>query len=461
MKTLIASVLLVLVLLLPVGLSAQGGPPPLTKHLTVTLTNTNAFSDTTAYNIAIFYVDGTDTETLDSSTAVLYGTPETRGFELSADGSGFPKRVKIYKIVAAASLGASFVVAGGEPTYQLLGSFGYDAGTATEPYPIYPLSFNGVMPQPDGTKPLWVTSSTDLTGNLFREGIDKLAGALGGSGSSSGGGSSGGSTDDKLQTIIDNQNRDSLTKHYIDSPFDATPLLDSLTASAETQASAMVSVLGNAGISRGAGVSAVGIGGTADDLASFTVSGPFATSLSAGFTPLAFTGPFAAFASFSTKFLAYADVTREVLLWLTIFTFWFFSRDLLEKYMLSYQQTPQLTTKVETAQITIPGVGLTKQLLTTLTIYSVMLLAIGGTIALMNTNLANIVPALTTSGVTGLGSHLYDSVAAAAGSPLMGFFERFVPLAAMLECAIAQIVLSWSMPIVWASCLAIARAFHL
>jgi len=460
MKTLFVSVFLVLCLLLPVVALAQGGPPPLTKQFTITLTNTNAFSDTTSANIAFFYVDSSDAEIPDGSTAVLYGIPETRTFELSADGVGFPKRVKVYKIVASSPLGASFVVSGGEPTYQLLGSFGYDAGTATLPFPVFPLSFNGVMPQPDGTKPLWVTSDTDLTGNLFREGIDKIAGALGGSYTSSGGGSGGGTTDEKLQTIIDNQNRDSLMKYYTDSPFDATPIIDSLVASATLQSDNLVTALGNAGISRGAGVSAVGIGSTSEELAAFSVSGPF-NALSAGFTPLAFTGPFAAFASFSAKFLDYAAVTREILLWLTIFGFWFFSRDLLERYLLSFQETPQITTKVETAQITLPGVGLTKQLLTTLTIYSVMLLAIGGTIALMNTNLANIIPALTTSGITGLASHVYDSVGAAAGSPLMGFFERFVPLAAMLECAIAQIVLSWSMPIVWAACLVITRAFHL
>lgn len=394
--------------------------------------------------------------------AVLSGS-QTVTFNVNYNETTNPTgdaRFRFYIMGTASPLGASWV-AGSSDTRRLVAEYGSESGSVAEPYPTYDVQGVVPLPQSDGSKPIWVTDDSTLTGNLFREGIDKLVGKFGAADGASSSSSSSTTTDEKLQTIIDNQNRDSLPLYYVTHDTGVTANTDSLISAASTQSTAISSALGNASVSRGSGVSAVTIGGTGDVLASFSVAGPFSEIMSADFTPLAFTGPFAAFSGFSTTFIAYGAVVREILLWLAVLGLWYFSRSLLERYMLTFFAGSQTTTKVETAQITLPGVGHGKQLVTVLTIFSVFVGAIAATIVLLNTNLGYVISGLTTAGVTGLGGHLYDSLNAAAGSTVLGFFERFVPLAAMVECVIAQIVLSWSMPGVWAVCLTLAKVFHL
>jgi len=429
--------------------------------LTFKNTNTTSNAETTNIRVTGIYTDDGETtyETEISQLIVDSAVPETQSFQMSQiPASGKPLRIKVYKLVGVDPLGASFVL-GSTSTDLLLASYGYDAGSAVEPYPTQTVSFDGATLQPDGTKPIWVTTDVELSGNLFREGIDKLVGSYGKGGVSSGGSSST-STDDKLQEIIDNQNRDSVMKSYIDSGSGISDATDSLTSAAVTQGDNVANALLTHAPTRGDGVATVAAASDSVVLASFSVVGPFA-DLSAGFKPLAFDGAFAGFSGFSAKFLAYGLVVREILLWLAIAAFWFYTRDMLETYMIAQQQTPQITTKAEAAQVHVPLIGWGKQLTSIFAIYAAFLVAIGGTIVYMNTGLGNIFTGATISSLTGLSSQVYSSVAAAAGSDILPFYERFIPLGAMVECFIAKVVISWAMPMLWAGCVSVSRAFHL
>jgi len=441
--------------------------PPTDNYMVFTIKNTNKYSDTTAENIRVTGVYTNDGEVFFEQEitrlVAQYSIPETFDAHMSLiPGSGYPTRIKIYKITGAAPSGASFVV-DSNSTDLLLGSFGYDAGAPVEPYPTQIISFNGLALQPDGTKPIWVTTSSALDGALFREGIDKLVGAVGEgavSGSSSGGSFE--TLEEKAQTIIDNQNRDSLVRYHAINGSGTTVAADSLTAAATLQAANVVSAFGNASVTRGTGVAAVTPASDSVQLGVFEVVGPFAEQLTAGFKPLAFDGPYSIFAFASGKILSYGLIVREMLLWLTVFSFWYFARDLMEKYYIGFMNTPQMTTKTETAQIAVPGVGWGKQLVTVLTIYTVLLVAIGGTIAAMNTGLGNIFAGQTLADTSAGLINIYSALSGSfVGDTVLPFFERFVPLAAMVECAVAQMVLSFGMPIVWAACMTIAKVFHL
>jgi len=442
--------------------------PPTDKYLVVTLKNSNKYSDTTAENIRVVGVyteDGeTTTETEISRHIIHYAVPETYDYRMSnIPASGYPIRIKFYKITGAVASGASFVV-DGTSTDLLLASYGYDTGSASEPYPTQTVTFNGLALQPDGTKPIWVTTGSTLDGALFREGVDKMVGAIGeGAFSASGSTGSVETLEEKMQTVIDNQNRDSLARYHAINGSGVTAAAETLTAAATLQASNVSSAFGNASVTRGAGVAAVTPAGDSVELGFFAVAGPFAEALSSGFTPLNFSsGPYAAFLPASEKILAFAVIVREMLLWLTVFGFWYFARDLMEKYYIGYMSIPQMTTKVETAQVAVPLVGWGKQAISVLAIYSLLIVAIGGTIAAMNTGLGNIFAGQNLSSVTSGLAGVYSSLSGSfVGPTILPFFERFVPLAAMVECAIAQMVLSFGMPVIWAGCMTIAKVFHL
>jgi len=439
------------------SLPAIAQPPPSTYTTDFIITNPS-----TASGVAVFKYSYA---TRDSESGLWSSESYTTLGEIAAGGSytlsltiDADTRYRIYQTGLVEAIGPSFKVSSSEYD-RLVTEFSWETYVA----PTVTLTASNTRPQLDGSKPIWVTDGSTLDGTLFREGVDKIVGGLLGVGSSGGSGGSGGSsttTDERLDEIIDNQNRDSVALHYEASGSGVTAASDSLIAAATLQGDNVASALLTHAPTRGDGVTAVAAASNAVSLATFQVWGPFA-ELTAGFKPLAFDGAFSSFSGFSANFVNYALVVREILLWLTIAVFWFYTRDLLETYMLAHQQTPQITTKAEAMQTHIPGIGWGKQLASVLAIYSAFLLAVGGTIAFMNTGLGNIIPSFTIAGLGSAASHVYSSVSDAAGSDVLPFYERFIPLAAMFECFIAKVVISWAMPMLWSACVALARAFHL
>jgi len=432
------------------------GQPPSTQTTVYTIRGASAGTSTVQYSYSFRDSESGLWSTESFTTIGALGPGDTHPLSLTIDAD---TRYKIYQLGNVEAIGPSFKASSSE-TLRLIVQLDWETYVA----PAVTLQLSNVTPQADGTKPVWVSDGSTLDGQIYREGVDKIVGALSSSSSGGSGGSGGSSTttDALLEEIIDNQNRDSLPLYHAANGTGVTAATDSLTAAATLQSANVVSAFGNASVTRGTGVAAVTPAGDSVELGFFSVVGPFAEQLSAGFKPLAFEGPYSAFAYASTKILAYGLIVREMLLWLTVFAFWYFARDLMEKYYIGFMNTPQMTTKVETAQIAVPGVGWGKQLVTVLTIYTVLLVAIGGTIAAMNTGLGNIFAGQTLADTTGGLINIYSALSGSfAGDTILPFFERFVPLAAMVECAIAQMVLSFGMPIVWAACMTIAKVFHL
>jgi len=151
---------------------------------------------------------------------------------------------------------------------------------------------------------------------------------------------------------------------------------------------------------------------------------------------------------------------REAILITLAISFLFFTQGKFEQYYLVYWQISEKTTKQEPAQITVPGIGWSKQLGTTLALTAAFVAAIAAVITFTNSNIGDLVGSGVTiqSGMSSLGARLGD-VWEGVGV-IYSFMNVFLPIAAAFQFLAVHYTISWLVAPLWGLAYAIAKYFH-
>lgn len=344
----------------------------------------------------------------------------------------------------ATKVGNSWV-ADGSPEFVEIGSSAMTTGVSSESEPYVMTIDSGAAsvrtPNDEAKKSLWIVEDETLTPEVFREGIDKLA-QLFPSGDLTGGGIG----DEGLDLL--SQINTALTPGEHSEDRDAYIAQVPLVA-----ADFQTNLYGEGGLNvdlSGIPVTAPTIPSVGDDWAII----PDLEILGHNFQFRPF-----AFMSGLLPGMSFMRLCWLVGLWIS---FAWFTQKKFEQYSIIWWQTTQWSTKVEPAQVLLPGVGWAKQLAGALVTSAVLVVTAGLFVAMANGLLGGVVtdgsglnvfnmPTTVKTGLTTAFEGVGDAV---------GVFDKFYPLAATFEYMVLHYTIAWTMPAQWAFVLYVQKFFQ-
>lgn len=294
------------------------------------------------------------------------------------------------------------------------------------------------QPNDDAKKTLWLVPDTTLTPDVYREGVDKIVQAVGNSPTSSG---SGGDTSvlDNIFAVLNPGDLAGPRAEYIGAvPGAATDFQNSVYGTGDGK------------------IDLSGIPVTGLDVPS--VDGSWAIIPDMNILNHTFTfRPF----QFFTGMITGMGYMR--LMWLVGFMIGFawFTQRKFEQYSTIWWQTVQYSTKVEPAQVIIPGVGWAKQLAGALVVSASYVVAVSLFVATVN--------GLLGGAVAGGGLQLFNmptvvkdqvnAVMSGVGDAF-GVVDKGFPIAAAFEYLVLHYLMAWTMPAQWALVLYVQKFFQ-
>lgn len=184
--------------------SAAEGPPggPSRNSRRATVTVKNASNGHMNVTIAAKDATGEPVSGASQNLALKAGEVYTTQIEFDGGSEWVVDHFDVYRqSVLGTVVGASIIYDSGSSSGELLmGKIFYNSASETAPYPVFTFTPKYAELLPEGNKTLWKLSDESLTGNLYREGVDKLIDAVGKSG---GGGS--GDVGDNVTNVADLQ----------------------------------------------------------------------------------------------------------------------------------------------------------------------------------------------------------------------------------------------------------------
>jgi len=157
----------------------------------------------------------------------------------------------------------------------------------------------------------------------------------------------------------------------------------------------------------------------------------------------------------------WAGWIHEILLVMLVLVFAFWQQNKFEKYFIAFVSASEKTTKPETAQIAVAGVGWSKQVATATLISAMVVTAIAGTITFMNSQLGSLISGWELTNFVGHASTVVNSIfgnSIVAGA--IAFISAFIPFAAGFQILVAKYLCNWSMPGIWTLAFVTNKYFH-
>jgi len=377
-----------------------------------------------------------------------------------------PNRLTVIReVVGASKVGASFVASGDNSTANLgfIDPTLYEEGGNIPEKTLYVGGPND--PLEDYKKSIWLTDSSTLNGDLFREGVDKIVGSVDAvtQAGGTGGGGSGHVTVDNLSDTNEKLDTANGKLSYLAdkeaekqaSGSGFTAAMDAITATATSAGETLAGPLTEAMPGE---ASTDGLPGTpAEDLELFS----WVIHQNGNDVTLAGKMPHAS--EFNWRY--WGNIMREILLWTMAYMFLKDCRDKMMMHIQTFLSLSQITTKAETSQIAVPGVGWTKQVAVAAGWITAGLTAIAGTITLVNSNLSAVISGWSLGGLGGLlSAKTSEWVAAIVADPhsqaVVEIIATCFPLQASIQLMAAGITFSFALPALWMAAYAYAKVVH-
>jgi len=363
-------------------------------------------------------------------------------------GAGYTIQV-VWTDMPSTLLGNSLIATGDSPTLvfsdtqQLIGIG--DLGPMGETLDTTMVITVVRQTNPDNRKTLWVTDDSTLTGDLFREGIDKIVAFQSEGGTTTEGGGGGGGTEMRIT------NGDTETTTFIAAGV-------AQLSAAETGAAELVTAMGEA---EEGGVLALEALSGGDEIFRFDLSA-FGVAYDFALTTTGLTGFGDLGATFNGILDWLAPLMHETLLLGAAIAFVYFVRKDLYEWIKTAFLAPQLTTKNEPGQNFVPGVGWTKQLAVALNFFGFLVVAITGSIVVANTNLDSIIGGMTMDTITGGVPGVWSEVTGGSTriTAAMTLIEKFIPIVGLIQFWVAEVIVTAAIGPLFMACLSVSKVLH-